>query len=309
MDNLNKLSFKLRKDVVLLIAHSGTGHIGGDMSVMDILVTLYFKHMNIDPSDPDNPDRDRFILSKGHCIEALYMVLAERGFLDKKEIFENYGMFDSDFIGHPNNKISGIEMNTGSLGHGLSIGVGMALASRMDNRNNRVYVVLGDGELEEGSVWEAAMAASCYGLVNICAVVDRNRLQISGSTEDVMALEPLNDKWKSFGWNVISCNGNSCHFTTRQLLSMVPTRFLIKQFFREESQFCIFIHFGIIFKKADIFPHCSFKQKRILWNIQHILAKRIKRYVADIFVVDGNSTFCYICSFQKCFHDRTFSCT
>lgn len=211
MDNLNKLSFKLRKDVVLLIAHSGTGHIGGDMSVMDILVTLYFKHMNIDPSDPDNPDRDRFILSKGHCIEALYMVLAERGFLDKKEIFENYGMFDSDFIGHPNNKISGIEMNTGSLGHGLSIGVGMALASRMDNRNNRVYVVLGDGELEEGSVWEAAMAASCYGLVNICAVVDRNRLQISGSTEDVMALEPLNDKWKSFGWNVISCNGNSCH--------------------------------------------------------------------------------------------------
>ncbi len=210
MDRLDKLALELRKDVARLIHKAGTGHIGGDFSVMEILVTLYFEVMDINKDDFPNPCRDRFVLSKGHCVEALYAVLARKGFIDWDDVFDGYGAFGSRFIGHPNNKIPGIEMNTGSLGHGLAIGVGMALASRMDDGRNRVYVVMGDGELDEGSVWEAAMAAASYRLGNLCAVIDRNRLQISGRTEDVMGLDPLDEKWKSFGWNVLACNGNSC---------------------------------------------------------------------------------------------------
>ena len=210
MNSLDNLAFELRKDVVRLISKARSGHIGGDMSVMEILVTLYFSVMNIDPADPDAPERDRLILSKGHCMESLYMVLAKKGFLDRDAILAGYGKAGSAYIGHPNNKLPGIEMNTGSLGHGLSIGVGMALASKMDGGSNRVYIVLGDGELAEGSVWEAAMAAGNYNLDNLCAIIDRNHLQISGDTEDVMKLEPLAAKWMSFGWNVLSCNGNSC---------------------------------------------------------------------------------------------------
>lgn len=209
MESLEKLAFELRKDVVRLVHAAGSGHIGGDMSVMDILVVLYFKYLNVDPSYPDDPDRDRFILSKGHCVEALYMVLAERGFLDKEDIFKRYGRLGAPYIGHPNNKLPGIEVNSGSLGHGLSVGVGMALASRLDSMRNRVYVVIGDGELAEGSVWEAAMAASHFGLDNLCAVIDRNRLQISGETENVMSQEPLKERWNAFGWNVLECEGNS----------------------------------------------------------------------------------------------------
>lgn len=209
MENLEKLAFELRKDVVRFIHSAGCGHIGGDMSVMDILVTLYFKHLNVNPASPDDLDRDRFILSKGHCIESLYMVLAKRGFLDKEDIFRRYCRLGSPYIGHPNNKLPGIEVNSGSLGHGLSVGVGMALALRLDSRKSRVYVVMGDGELAEGSVWEAAMAASHFKLDNICAVIDRNRLQISGETEDVMSLEPLKERWDTFGWNVLECDGNS----------------------------------------------------------------------------------------------------
>lgn len=209
MENLEKLAFDLREDVVRLVHSAGSGHIGGDMSVMDILVTLYFKHLNGDPACPEDPDRDRFILSKGHCVEALYMVLAKRGFFEKDDVFRRYGRLGSPYIGHPNNKLPGIEVNSGSLGHGLSIGVGMALASRFDSRKNRIYVVMGDGELAEGSVWEAAMAGSHFKLDNLCAVIDRNRLQISGRTEDVMALEPLKERWGAFGWNVLECEGNS----------------------------------------------------------------------------------------------------
>lgn len=206
---LSKVSLELRKDVVSLITSARTGHIGGDLSVMDILVTLYFKHMNIDPCKPDDPNRDRLILSKGHCVEALYMVLCERGFLDKQDVFSRYCKFDSPYIGHPNNKLPGIETNSGSLGHGLSVGVGMAIAGMADNRDYRVYVVMGDGELAEGSVWEAAMAASSFRLNNLIAIIDRNRLQISGYTEEVMPIEPLVAKWEAFGWNCLECNGNS----------------------------------------------------------------------------------------------------
>lgn len=208
MQNLTALSFDLRKDVVDMIMSGKGGHIGGDMSVIDILITLYMKQMNISPENMDDPDRDRFVLSKGHSVEAYYAVLAERGFLDKKEVIKTFSKFGSKYIGHPNNKLPGIEMNSGSLGHGLPVCVGMALAGKADRRTYRVYTVMGDGELAEGSVWEGAMAAGHYRLDNLCAVVDRNRLQISGNTEDVMAHDDQRKRWESFGWNVIETNGN-----------------------------------------------------------------------------------------------------
>lgn len=201
--NLKALAYQLREDTVNIICAGQTGHIGGDMSVMEILVELYFEQMNISPENADDPDRDYFVLSKGHSMEAYYAVLAEKGFLDKEDILRNYSKFGSPYIGHPNNRLAGIEMNSGSLGHGLPVCVGMAKAAKMDHRDSRVYVVMGDGELAEGSVWEGAMAARQYGLDNLCAVVDRNRLQISGNTEDVMGQDDLCERFRSFGWNVI----------------------------------------------------------------------------------------------------------
>ena len=208
MQNLKALSYDLRKNVIDMIVEGKGGHIGGDMSVMDILVELYFEQMNISPENMDDPDRDRFVMSKGHSVEALYAVLAAKGFFPIEQVIKEFSRFGSRFIGHPNNKLPGIEMNSGSLGHGLPVSVGMALACRMDGRANRVYVVMGDGELAEGSVWEGVMAARQYKLDNLCAVVDRNRLQISGCTEDVMAHDSQEERWGSFGWHVISVNGN-----------------------------------------------------------------------------------------------------
>lgn len=209
MENLTALSYDLRKQVIDMIVEGKGGHIGGDMSVIDILITLYFKQMNISPENMDSPDRDRFVLSKGHSVEAYYAVLAAKGFFPIEEVIANFSKFDSQYIGHPNNKLPGIEMNSGSLGHGLPVCVGMALAGKMDNKDYRVYTVMGDGELAEGSVWEGAMAAGHYKLDNLCAVIDRNRLQISGSTEDVMAHDSQEARWQSFGWNTISVDGNN----------------------------------------------------------------------------------------------------
>lgn len=208
MENLEALSFELRRDILDMIYRAKTGHIGGDFSVLDILITLYYKHMNINPENAEDPNRDRFILSKGHSVEALYSVLAKKGFFPKSDL-ETYSQFNSKYIGHPNNKINGIEMNSGSLGHGLSVSVGMALAGRMNGASYRVYTVMGDGELAEGSVWEGAMAAGHYKLDNLTAVVDRNRLQISGPTEEVMSQEGLHERFRSFGWNVIHAQGNN----------------------------------------------------------------------------------------------------
>lgn len=208
MENLKALSYKLRKDVIDMIIEGKGGHIGGDMSVIDILVQLYFKEMNIGPDMMDDPNRDRFVMSKGHSVEALYAVLAEKGFFPIETVIKEFSKFGSKFIGHPNNKLPGIEMNSGSLGHGLPVCVGMALAGKMNKQNYRVYTVMGDGELAEGSVWEAAMAAHQYKLDNLCAIIDRNRLQISGCTEDVMAHDSQEERWSSFGWHVISINGN-----------------------------------------------------------------------------------------------------
>lgn len=203
MENLKVKAYDLRKDVIDMILAGKGGHIGGDMSVMEILVTLYFKQMKVSPENPQDEDRDRFVLSKGHSVEAYYAVLAARGFLDIQDVIANFSKFGSKYIGHPNNKLPGIEMNSGSLGHGLPVCVGMALAGKKDKKNYRVYTVMGDGELAEGSVWEGFMAAHQYKLDNLCAVVDRNRLQISGNTEDVMGQDDLVQRIASFGWHVI----------------------------------------------------------------------------------------------------------
>ena len=228
MENLTAKSFELRQDVVRMVVSGKAGHIGGDMSVMDILVSLYFHEMNVGPENFSDPGRDKFVLSKGHSVEALYAVLAEKGFFPIDQVIEEFSHFGSKFIGHPNNKLPGIEMNSGSLGHGLPVCVGMALAEKMNKSSARVYTVMGDGELAEGSVWEGTMAASQYKLDNLCAVVDRNRLQISGNTEDVMHHDNLCDRFRSFGWNVISVNGNSIDelnaaFDTAKTVKGMPT--------------------------------------------------------------------------------------
>ncbi|MBO4367437.1 MAG: transketolase [Clostridia bacterium] len=201
MNPLSITAYELRQDVLDIIVSGGGGHIGGDMSSMEIMLALYSR-MHISPERPDDPDRDRFVLSKGHCVETLYAVLAWKGFLDLEEVKSLFSRFGSEYIGHPHNTLRGIEMNSGSLGHGLSVCTGMALAGKMDKRDYRVYTLMGDGELAEGSVWEAAMAAGHYKLDNLCAVIDRNHLQISGSTEAVMNPGDIPARFASYGWHV-----------------------------------------------------------------------------------------------------------
>lgn len=208
MESLQEKSFRLRRMALDMVYRAKTGHIGGDFSVMDILIELYCEQMNVTPQNQGDPARDRLILSKGHAVEALYAVLSDRGFLAPQELV-SYAQFGSRLLGHPSNKVPGIEQNTGSLGHGLPLAVGMALAGKMQGADYRTYVVMGDGELAEGSVWEGAMAAGNYHLDNLCAVIDRNRLQISGCTEDVMRLDPLDRRFEAFGWNVITVDGHN----------------------------------------------------------------------------------------------------
>ncbi|MBQ9593365.1 MAG: transketolase [Lachnospiraceae bacterium] len=210
---------ELRIDILRMIYRAKTGHVGGDFSVIDMITALYYKHLNISPAQwaEKDPDRDRFILSKGHAVEALYAALGDLGFFDKEEMIETFSQFGSPYIGHANNHVPGIDLNSGSLGHGLALGVGMALAGKRDHRDYRVYVVMGDGEVQEGSVWEAAMAGSHYKLDNLVAIVDRNRLQISGTTEEVMSLDSQEERWASFGWHVISIDGNDMNAVDKAL--------------------------------------------------------------------------------------------
>ena len=209
MENLKAKAYALRRDTVDIIMAGGGGHIGGDMSAMEILTELYFCQMNVSPETAEDRDRDYFIMSKGHSMEAYYAVLCAKGFLDLADVRDRFSKYNSPYIGHPHNTLPGIEMNSGSLGHGLPVSVGLALAARMDGRRSRVYVVTGDGELAEGSNWEGFMSGAMYKLDNLCCVIDRNRLQISGGTEDVMALDDLKAKVAAFGWNVIDvADGN-----------------------------------------------------------------------------------------------------
>lgn len=210
---------KSRRRLIEIIYNARAGHTGGDLSILNVMTALYFHILNVDKDNLDNPDRDRFILSKGHCVEALFVILEAKGIL-KKEVLDTLGQFNSPLAGHPTREVPGIEMCSGALGHGLSIGVGMAIAAKMDNRPYRTFVVMGDGEQGEGSIYEAAMAAAHYKLGNLVAVIDRNRLQISGNTEDVMALDCLVEKWESFGWDVIEVNGDDMEDIVAKLESI-----------------------------------------------------------------------------------------
>jgi transketolase len=218
---LQALSARLR-GLVLRQAKDTRAHIGSALSVIEILACLYFHHLDMGPAVWERRDRDRLILSKGHGALALYAVLCEAGFLPI-EMLERYGAPDCPLGGHPSSKTPGVELGTGALGHGLAVGAGMAIAARIDGSSARVAVVMGDGELDEGSVWEAAMFCSHQRLGNLVAVVDRNRLQQEGPTETVLALEPLADKWRAFGWNVVTVNGHDIDQLTESLDAIDPT--------------------------------------------------------------------------------------
>ena len=198
-----------RKRLVEVVYAAKAGHIGGDLSCLNVMTALYFEVMkNIDPAAPKNPERDRFVLSKGHCVEALYVTLEAKGFL-APEVLDTLGKFGSILSGHPTIEVPGIEVNSGALGHGLPIGVGMAIAAKMDKKAWRTFVMMGDGEQGEGSIYEAAMAGGKYKLDNLVAIIDRNHLQISGNTEDVMPIDSIRERWSAFGWDVIELNGDS----------------------------------------------------------------------------------------------------
>ena len=204
-----KIAKKIRREILEMIYRTKSPHIGCSFSMVEILVALYFKVLSIDPKNPDNPNRDRFILSKGHGCPALYPVLSERGFFNK-ELLKKFAVDGGVLEGHPTRDISrGIEISSGSVGHGLSIGAGMALAGKYDKKNYRIFVFLGDGELDEGPNWEAIMFAAHHQLDNLVAIIDRNQLQILGTTSEVLDLEPLNEKWSSFGWAVREIDGHN----------------------------------------------------------------------------------------------------
>ncbi len=208
LNELKSIARLLRIDVLKMLNEAGSGHTGGSLSAVEIITALYFYKMRHNPKDPKWPDRDRFVLSKGHGAPALYAALARCGYFDFSELMTLRKM-GSILQGHPDmNFTPGIDISTGSLGQGLSMANGMALALRLDRRPSRVYVLLGDGEIQEGQVWEAAMAAVHYRLDNLCAIIDYNRLQIDGRVEEVMNIEPIADKWTSFGWEVFLVDGH-----------------------------------------------------------------------------------------------------
>jgi transketolase len=206
--NLRKKSAEARKLMVETLICAGCGHPGGAFSSIDIMTALYFDVMKIDPENPKWDERDRFILSKGHSSIGLYTILHLRGFMSKETLL-TFRQDNSLLCGHPDmHKVEGVEMSTGSLGHGLSVGVGLAVSGKMDRKEYRVYVLMGDGETQEGSIWEAAMFAAHHKLDNLVGIVDRNMLQIDGLTEDILALEPYKAKWEAFGWNVVEIDGH-----------------------------------------------------------------------------------------------------
>ncbi len=212
IESLRLTSKDIRKDVIRSLVEAGSGHTGGSLGLADIFTALYFHILNHDPDNPDWEDRDRLILSIGHVTPVHYAALAHAGYFPVEELM-TLRKLGSRLQGHPGREhgLPGLELSAGSLGQGLSVAVGLALGAKMDHKTWRVYSIHGDGELQEGSIWEAAMSASNHHLDNIIAIVDRNELQIDGKTSDVMELEPLADKWRSFGWNVLHCDGHDHH--------------------------------------------------------------------------------------------------
>lgn len=230
---LQNIANEIRKGIIEQIYNAKSGHPGGALSCTDILTVLYFNQMNINEKEPSDMLRDRFVLSKGHCVPALYACLAQRGFFDKDEL-KTFRKIDGKLQGHPDmNKVSGIDISTGSLGQGLSISNGMALASKLNHDGYRVYCLLGDGEIEEGQVWEAAMTASNYKLDNLCAILDYNHLQIDGTIEQVKSLDNIEGKFKSFGFNTIVIDGHNIEqlidaFDSAKLVKEKPTIIIAK---------------------------------------------------------------------------------
>ncbi len=206
---LEKISKEVRRGIIEEVYRAESGHPGGSLSIADILTVLYFNVLNIDPTNSKWEDRDRFVLSKGHCSPALYSILANRGYFDK-ELLKTFRNLESNLQGHPDmNKVPGVDMTTGSLGQGLSVANGMAIAGKLNNKQYRVYCLLGDGEIEEGQVWEAAMTANKYKLDNLCVIVDNNNLQIDGTIEEVMSSYPIDEKFKGFGFQIINIDGHN----------------------------------------------------------------------------------------------------
>jgi transketolase len=208
VEDLKKMAATIRCDIIEMICTAKAGHPGGSLSATDLVTALYFRLMRIDPANPRWPDRDRFILSKGHACPVWYSALAERGFFDKSHL-GTLRRLGSILQGHPDmNKVPGIDMTAGSLGHGLSVGIGMALAGRLQKKDYHIWVVIGDGESQEGSVWEAAMAGSKWKLDNLTAILDRNNLQNDSYVDELMPIEPVADKWRAFGWNTVEIDGH-----------------------------------------------------------------------------------------------------
>lgn len=206
---LEEIARQIRVDIVEMLYQAGSGHLGGSLSATDIMVALFFGQMRLNPQDPCGLGQDRFILSKGHAAPVLYAVLARLGYFPRKELF-TLRQYGSILQGHPDSSCTpGVEVPTGSLGQGLSIANGLALAARLSGNHSRMYVLLGDGEVQEGQIWEAAMTAAHYRLDNLTAILDRNRLQIDGRTAEVMSIEPLPEKWAAFGWHTLQVDGHS----------------------------------------------------------------------------------------------------
>lgn len=208
-----------RKRLLEIVYKAKAGHIGGGLSCLPLLTALYFEIMQVNADCPADDSRDRFILSKGHCVEALYVTLESKGFM-AEGLLDTLGQYGSLLAGHPTINVPGIEVNTGALGHGLSIGTGIAIAAKMDRKSHKTYVLMGDGEQGEGSIYEAAMAARQYRLDNLVAIIDRNHLQISGDTEEVMAIDDLHDRWTAFGWEVKEMNGDDMEEIVRTFRSI-----------------------------------------------------------------------------------------
>lgn len=217
---LKQQSIVYRKKILQYIYQAKAGHTGGSLSCIDILNVLYNEVLEVSPENFSSPNRNRYVQSKGHCVEALYVVLADKGFFKEADL-NTLCQYQSKYIGHPTKKIPGIEQNTGALGHGLPICVGMAIAAKMDEKKYRVYTLLGDGELPEGSNWEAALSASKYKLDNLCAIIDKNNLQITGTTAEVCNTDPISNKFESFGWAVKTINGNDIE-ELKEALNSLP---------------------------------------------------------------------------------------
>jgi len=233
INELSKIANDIRINIVKAVYNAQSGHPGGSLSCADILTVLYFNQMNINPNDPNAEGRDRFVLSKGHCSPALYSTLAKKGYFDEKEL-DDFRKLNSNLQGHPDmNKVPGVDMTSGSLGQGLSVANGMALSSKMENMGYRVYCLLGDGEIEEGQIWEAAMTSSKYCLDNLCVIVDNNNLQIDGNIKDVKGLNKIEEKFESFGFNVITVDGNNIEqlidgFDRAKMTKGMPTAIIAK---------------------------------------------------------------------------------